>query len=418
MQLDVIGIGVGEQATLTPEASRAITEAHWLIGADRQLETVASLPGNAQHKQLPTLSELKQWLQPFEQSDQRLVLLASGDPLFYGIGSWIQRNFSEADIRFHANVSSIQAACHSVGWALQDLTVVSLHGRPKRRLRSKLGNHQRYAVLTDSQSQPHLLAAELLQSGFEQSTLIVCERLGYPNQKITHHRAIDIAEPMDVDPLHVTLIDCRGRGGVLPEFPGIPDHHFSTDGDTGRGLLTKREVRLQVLSLLQPAAGEIGWDIGAGCGGVAIEWARWTPGAQIYAIEHHNGRIEHLEHNRDRFGVDANLNVITGRAPAALADLPAPDRIFIGGSGGEMKEIFQHCWQQLKSGGVMVATAVTENSKLGLQQLTAPLAAQPGNQLEWLDIAVSREDRLAGQLLMRPQLPVRLMKLSKGAAHV
>jgi len=211
----------------------------------------------------------------------------------------------------------------------------------------------------------------------------------------------------EFSPLNVVILETRGRGGVLPEFPGIPDERFSTGAEPGKGLLSKREVRLTILSLLAPRAGEIGWDMGAGCGGVAVEWARWNPHGEVYAVECHPERLEHLGVNRERFGVVANLHIVAGRAPAALAELPDPHAVFIGGSSGNLRELLDIVWARLRPGGRLVASAVTEDSRVELHAFAGDRAA------EWTELSIARGESLAGQRIMRPYLPVLLMKLDK-----
>ncbi|MCJ8269482.1 MAG: precorrin-6Y C5,15-methyltransferase (decarboxylating) subunit CbiT, partial [Psychrosphaera sp.] len=210
--------------------------------------------------------------------------------------------------------------------------------------------------------------------------------------------------------LHVTVIQTKGRGGVLPEFPGIEDASFITGSAPGKGMITKREVRLAILSLIQPSNNDVIWDIGAGCGSVAVELAYWRETAQIYAIEHHPARLECLAQNKSRFGVVGNLKVIEGRAPDCLAELPPANKVFIGGSDGEMAQLLAVSWQQLPEGGLLVASCVTENSKMQLIQFADQLAT---SQVETLQIAVSKGTTLAGQLMYKPNLPVTLFKFSK-----
>ncbi|WP_084332628.1 precorrin-6y C5,15-methyltransferase (decarboxylating) subunit CbiE [Marinobacterium jannaschii] len=406
----VIGIGVGDQALLNAEAEAAIAQADYLIGSARQLETVAAIKSGAKAIELPPLKALKAWLGQHQHS--QIALLASGDPLFYGIGRWLANNADAFQLSYFPNISSIQAAVHAVGRSWQDTEVISLHGRPLQRIRARLANNRHYAVLTDSQSMPQHLALELQLAGFRDSQLTVCERLGYPDQQIRGFSVTELLNStLEFDPLHVTLIDTAGPGGALAEFPGIADGAYSTDGEKGRGLLTKREVRIQVLSQLQTEASDICWDIGAGCGGVAIEWARWHRFSTVYAIEHHPDRLQHLHDNRLQFGVDANLKVVAGRAPDSLQELPEPKRVFIGGSDGALESILQTCWQRLQPGGVIVVSAVTESSKARLLLAAETLPGAVSSR--WLEIAISRGDRLAGQLLMRPALPVTLLTLKK-----
>jgi len=159
--------------------------------------------------------------------------------------------------------------------------------------------------------------------------------------------------------------------------------------------------------LIAPRADEIGWDVGAGCGGVSVEWARWNPLGEVHAVECHPERLEHLGINRERFGVVANLHIVAGRAPEALADLPDPNAAFIGGSSGSLREMLDAVWARLRPGGRLVASAVTEDSRVELHGFAGDRPA------EWTELGIARAERLAGQRVMRPYLPVVLMKLEK-----
>lgn len=417
--IHIVGLGAQERALLSEPAKAALAQADFLLGSKRQRNCVADVVIGANFQPLPPLAELECWLNA--HSDRNIVILSSGDPLFFGIGRWLSERFGTERLVFHPGVSTIQAACHLLGLSLQDLEVVNLHGRPLQRIRAHLRRHRYYAILTDRHSHPYALAQECLAANFPRSRLWVSERLGYPDQKQRLFTAQKLAaiQGCDVaplfDPLHLTILYTEGEGGVYPEFPGIPDVAFLSGSDSGGGLLTKREVRLAALSLLQPAARQIAWDIGAGCGGISVEWARWNPRGRIYAIEKNARRLEYLCANRDHFGVDANLTVIADSAPRCLAQLPDPDAVFIGGSDGELQGLLQVCWQRLSPGGCLVSSAVTETSRATLNAFADLLEAGScdGQQIESLQIAISRADKLAGQRLYRPQLPVVLMKFRK-----
>lgn len=417
--LHVVGLGIREKALLSEDARGVLRQADVVVGSERQLKTVAHIPMNGVKKSLPALPDLENWLK--QSGHQNIVILASGDPLFYGIGHWLSQRFSKNQLVLYPAVSSIQAACHLVGISLQSVEAINLHGRPLKRIRACLRRHRYYAVLTDPHSDPYALAQECLDANFPKTKIWVGEQLGYEEQKhrcFTAESLLAAREMEDApvfDPLHVTILYTEGEGGVLPEFPGIPDTSFETGDQTGYGLLSKREVRLAVLSLLQPAARQIGWDIGAGCGGIAVEWARWNPQGQVYAIEKHPQRLEYLSVNRDRFGVDANLTIVADRAPQCLSFLPNPDSVFIGGSGGELGKILKVCWQRLLPGGCIVANAVTETSRARIHAFANEIkAAQSENRkMESMQIAISRGGELAGQPLYRPQLPVTLIKFTK-----
>lgn len=432
LSLHIVGLGVTERhcaASLGEGAALALQASQWVIGSERQRQTVAEVLAPEQIQlELPKLSALPELLASAERDGiKQVTVLASGDPLFYGIGRWFGKQFAAENLHFYPAVSSVQAACHQLGLSLQDVDVLSLHGRPLEKIRRSIKRGQALVILTDKHSTPQTLARECVAAGFEQSQLIVCEQLGYAQQQVRHFSAEQLADveasesQLAFDPLHVTVIKTRGAGGVLPEFPGFADDCFVTDlesvangkSNDGRGLLTKREVRLMILSLLAPANDDVIWDIGAGCGGVAVELAYWNERTQVHAIEHHPQRLGCLAVNRDKFGVVSNLKLVEGRAPEALVDLPAPNKVFIGGSDGELPQLLQQIWQQLPAGGLLVVSAVTENTRQQLMAFYQQRQLADDAACETTQLAVSRGSELAGQLLLRPNLPVTLFKWCK-----
>ncbi len=423
----VIGLGVAQQATLSAAAQQALATSTAVIGAQRQLATVAHyLPATMTIHELPPLSQLAALLA--QQGEQSVCLLASGDPLYYGIGRWLLQHYTRDTLQFYPAISSIQAACHALGLALQDVQVVSLHGRPLATLRRHLARHTTLLCLTDANSTPQALAQLCYDTGYAESRLWVCERLGYSDQRVQAFTVAELikpppaddtltAEPTDVatppfDPLHISVLEVRGAGSYLTAGPGIADSDFITDAARGSGLLSKREVRMATLGLLPAKPQQVCWDVGAGCGGVAVEWALLQAGSQIYAIEHHAQRLACLQQNRVRFGVVDNLQVVHGRAPACLAELPAPDAVFIGGSDGELVALLALCWARLAPGGVLVASAVMESTRARLLAFADSLDL-PDDAVETLQVAISQGRKLAGQWAYQPKLPVALLSLQK-----
>lgn len=415
LQIHIIGLGVTDTAELSQAAAQALASSERVLGSTRQLEVVSGQLADQQTDILPALKDLASYLADLIRDGvSRLAVLASGDPLHYGIGRWFSKHFHLKQLHFYPAVSSIQMACHQLGLSLQDVQVLSLHGRPLEKIRSKLKARQTLVILTDKNSQPQALAQECIAAGFDESRLHVCEALGYSQQRISHYAANEMVHVDEAfDPLHVTVIETRGDGGVQPEFPGIPDTSYVTDKEDGKGMLTKRDVRLSILSLMQPSNNEVIWDIGAGCGGVSVELAYWNESTQVIAIEHHDERFKCLEANRDKFGVMSNLLTVQSRAPEALADLPDPDKIFIGGSDGSLPELLALCWEKLPEQGVLVASAVMEQSKQQLLDFYHQRETAHDSRSETMQVAVSHGQTLAGQLIYRPNLPVTLFKFSK-----
>ncbi len=418
--IHIIGLGVTDCARLSSEAAAALERADWVLGSERQLKVVEGSLHRQSVRSLPALNELQHWISKQIQLGRgRIVVLASGDPLYYGIGSWFTRHFSRSELTFHPATSSLQAACHALGLSLQEVEVVSLHGRAPQRLRTKLKRNARLLILTDQYSAPSALARECISTGFALSTITIFERLGYPQECIRTFGVEELAQSSeDFDPLHLALIEVRGSGGVLPEFPGIPDDHFIVDASASsphkqnsHGMVTKRPVRLLILSWLQPGVGDVIWDVGSGSGSVAVELAYWASACQVYAIEKTESRLNCLRDNRTKFGVVDNLHIVPGRAPEALMDLPPPNKIFLGGTDGEMPTLLRDLWLKLPEGGMIVVSAITEPSKHHVLNF---VAGQSNDlRLDTVELTVGQGDYLAQKLIYRPHLPVTIFKLAK-----
>jgi precorrin-6Y C5,15-methyltransferase (decarboxylating) len=414
-RIHVVGLGVEAGGRLNAQAESALRGAEVIIGAERQLEWLRSLNVHTEHwpplATLPKLTELEALLDNYQGE---VALLASGDPLYFGIGRWLTRRYPVAQLQFHSALSSIQAACSRLGLALQDCTVLSLHGRPLASLKRHLHNGRTLIVLTDRHSSPQALAEVCVDAGLDGSTLWVCEQLGYPDERIRRLEVARISEQADETfaDLQVSVLQLRGAGGLIPSFPGLADTALVTDGEPGQGMISKREVRLQILSLLQTGENQVVWDVGAGCGGVSTELALWHPAAKVIAIEQHQARLECLEANRQRFG-NLNLEIVAGRAPDALENLPDPDRVFIGGSDGELESLLDLCWQRLAVDGVLVASAVTDTTREQLQRFARGF---DDIQVEAVRLGVARGERQNGQWQFREKRPVTLFRFHKARA--
>lgn len=418
-QLHIVGLGVCESVELSTQAKKALRCCDIVIGSQRQLDTLGTeLDGaNVTKVELPKLTQLKAFIK--SSNAKAIAVIASGDPLHYGIGRWFVKNFANGDLSFYPAVSSIQEACHRFGLSLQDVSVLSLHGRPLEKIRSKIRSNTTLVVLTDKFSQPQVLARECIAAGFEQSTVQVCENLGYAEEKLSSYTVQDLAlSDVSFDPLHVSIITVAGKGGVFPEFPGFPDTVFETGTEPGKGMISKREVRLTILSFLQPANGDVIWDIGAGCGGVSVELAYWNEKVIVHAIESHQQRLQYLATNQRRFGVLSNLNIVSGRAPEILAELPVPNKVFIGGSDGELNTLLHQVWRQLPLGGTLVAAAVMASTKQQLQLFAQTLKEW---QVESVMLGVSRGSLSAKKLTYIDKLPVEVFcfrKISSTAGEI
>lgn len=409
-QIDVVGLSGDSPLSLHPSARMALEKADILYGSERQL---ALVPGyKANYRQIPSpfsqlQAEITQLMTP-EHAAEHMVLLASGDPLFYGIGGWLTRWIKGVNLCFHPQPSAIQLAFSRIGKPWEQACVLSVHGRPLSTLRREVGRHTLLAVLTDNNNHPIAIAQALVDMHFGDSTIWVAEDLETRSEKVSCFSAKELAQSTQTfSPLNVIIIETRGQSALSPSFPGLPNTAFSTGSPAGQGMLTKREVRLAALAQLQPPPGTTGWDIGAGCGGLAVEWARWSIQSRIYAIETNPARLEHLHINQQRFGVESNLQIVAGRAPDALQALPTPHSIYLGGSQGQATEILAYCWERLAPGGRIVIPAVTLETRAALVTLAQ------GKPAEWLEIAVASGKRAGPLTMMQPQRPVLLLTLEK-----
>jgi len=417
--IHIIGLGVSEKAELLEPAREALKQSSWVVGSERQLKVVAHLLDEDQkQKILPPLKALSQWLREEKLSESSFSILASGDPLYFGIGRWFLKHYPIDVLNFYPAVSSIQAACHEIGVALQDVEVLSLHGRPLAQIRKTLKPAQTLIVLSDKKSNPQVLAKECINAGFLDASITVCENLGYPEQGVNTFKVKDLSGSSEnFDPLHLSVIKTGlSVSNLLPSFPGIPDENFVTKigsdkGKAYKAMMTKREVRLAILSLMQANNADVIWDIGAGCGSVSVELAYWNKTVQVHAVEHHPERLACLNENSDRFGVGSQLNIVEGSAPDCLVDLPDPSKVFIGGSDGRMPELLACSWNKLPENGLLVIAAVTETSKSHVLKFHDSIESTC--ELETLQISVSKGSQLAKQLIYRPNLPVTLFCLKK-----
>ncbi len=280
---------------------------------------------------------------------RRVVVIASGDPFWFGAGAVIARNFDPAEWRALPGVSSFALAAARLGWPLEKTLCLGLHAAPLARLRPHLASGLRAIVLLRDGAAVRDLAAYLTGAGFGESRFVVLEALGGPRERIIDARAEQAAGTY-AHPVAVAL-ELAGPGAVLPVASGLDDHWFDTDGQ-----ITKRPVRALALSALAPRPLETLWDIGGGSGSVAIEWLLSHPTTEAFSIEARPDRAARIRANAGQLGVD-RLQVVEGEAPAALEGLPAPDAVFIG--GGASEALFQDLTTQLALGTRLVAHAVT-----------------------------------------------------------
>jgi precorrin-6Y C5,15-methyltransferase (decarboxylating) len=321
-------------------------------------------------------------------------VLASGDPFFHGVGVTLARQVPPAEMRVLPAPSSLSLAASRLGWALQDVETVSLHGRPIDLLRPLLHPGARILALTSDGEAPVEIARLLTRTGFGPSGLTLLEALGGPDERIrsTRAEAFDIE---NISPLNVLVIDVRAelQARILPLAAGMTEALFEHDGQ-----ITKREIRAATLSALAPRRGELLWDIGAGSGSISIEWMLAHPSMRAIAVEADGERVARIRRNAAACGVPG-LTVVEGTAPQALHGLERPDAVFIGG-GGSDAGVLEAAINALPPAGRLVANAVT----LEMEALLLGRHATLGGDL--IRIAVSRASPIGTMTGWRTAMPV------------
>ncbi len=359
--------------------------------------------GGARHLALAAelvRGEARQWPSPFDVAPvlalagRRVCVLASGDPMLFGVGATLLRQMAADEAEIVPAPSAFSLAAARLGWPLQDAETVSLHGKAIARLRPLLHPGRRLLCLTSDAAAPAAIAALLNDLGFGPSRLTVLEALGGPDERVRATTADAFSLP-GIAPLNVLAVEVAANAAArpLPLTPGLADGLFDHDGQ-----ITKREVRALTLSALAPKRGELLWDIGAGAGSIAIEWMLADPSCRAVAVEAEPARAARIRANAEALGVP-DLRVVEGCAPAVLAGLPAPDAIFIGG-GGSAPGALDAAIAALKSGGRLVANAVT------LEMEAVLLARHAASGGELTRIAVSRAAPVGTMNGWRAAMPV------------
>lgn len=357
--LDIIGIGEDGVDGLSASALEVLSRAEVIIGGDRH------------HLLAPnTTAQRIAWPSPFDamideiksHKGKRIVILVTGDPLWYSVGARILRAIAREEVRFFPQLSAFQWASSRMGWSLADLETLTIHGRADSQILPHLAPNVRMLVLTQDAKSPLAVARLLRERGFGKSKMTVLSAMGGAHEARFDGLAEDWSH--EVPDFHTLAIECVADENAkwYSRTGGLHDEAFVHDGQ-----MTKRMVRSTTLSALAPYPDALLWDVGAGCGSIAIEWMRAARGAVAIAIEPNENRIAMIRKNAVQLGTE-KLSIVEGKAPQALDGLATPDAIFIGG-GLTAEATFETCWQALRKGGRLVANAVTVESEMKLFEL-------------------------------------------------
>ena len=397
--LSIIGVGEDGVEGLGAAARQAVANAETVFGGKRHLRLIEnSIRGEAVAWPSPIRSVIPK-IEALRGTP--VAVLASGDPFHHGIGSVLAESISAAEYSVFPAPSSFALAAGRMGWAVQDADLLSLCGHSVETLLPRLQPSRRLLVLSADETTPQTVARLLTGKGFGASQITVLEALGGPAERIRESRAEGFDLP-DIARLNLMAICVAAapEARVIPAGAGLDDRLFDSDG-----MLTKREIRAVTLSSLAPRAGERLWDIGAGSGSVAIEWLLAHPANRAVGVERRNDRAARARKNAAALGVP-HLEIVVGEAPGAMASLPAPDAVFIGG-GIAGEGVLEAAWRALPSGGRLVANSVTLESDLAL----GAFVGQTGGTLTRL--SVERLDRIGGMQGFRPAMTVTQLRATK-----
>ena len=349
----MIGLSARGWVDLPQGPRDLIRYADVLLGSPRHLDLIPQFSGQ---QRLPYPSPLREGLPTLlsEVSGRRVIALASGDPLLAGIGSTLIEMLGSAAVRVHPAVSSATLARARMGWSEESTQLVRLRGGDLDMVRRFLFPQRRLIILSRDADSPAAVARLLVGEGYGDSMMTVLGDLGASNELRTESIARDWQGQSPT--LNVVCVDCVGIGQAASLAPGLPDEAFDHDGQ-----LTKRDLRASALARLMPRPGELLWDVGAGAGSIAIEWLRSDPGCRAIAIEQNLERVKRIRGNAEVLGVP-RLDVLHAAVPHALASLPRPDAIFVG--GGVTQEALELSWSALRLGGRLVVHAVTLDTEM------------------------------------------------------
>ena len=385
-KVQIIGIGDDGLEGLTAKARELIDGAELLIGGEESLSSVVDTTA----ERLVFRGDLDIVIQRIDESaGKQIVILAVGDPMFYGTARFLCDRLGKDRFEVLPHVSSMQLAFARVKESWDEAYLTNLANQDVGNVVEKIRIAEKVGVFTTEETPPPKVAAELLTRGISYFTAYVCENLGSPDERVTHAELAEVAE-QDFSPLNVMILV---RKPDVPDRPsemagrrlfGNTDDAF-LQSKPKHGLMTPAEVRCIALAQLDLGPTSVVWDVGAGSGSVAIEAAQIAASGRTFAIEMEAEDYELIAQNAERFNVP-NLTPVLGQAPEAWSDLPEPDAIFVGGSGRNISSIVEQAFARLREGGRLVATVGSIDNVVAVRETLQKLA---GDANVWM-INVSR----------------------------
>ncbi len=396
--LTIVGMGDDGFEGLTPRAALALRHAAHIVGSRRLLSHLPELK-----------AELHEWPQPFSDALARIeplrgqptAILATGDPMNYGVARKFLERIPKDDMDIIPHIGAFSLAAARMGWSLPDCDSFTLHGRDAANIETFIQPDAKLLVLTADETTIPIVCDRLARRGFGESEISVLENLGGKAERATSFTA-GAMPGQSFSPLNTLAIRCKASADakVLSRVPGLPDDAFVHDGK-----ITKRELRASAIAALSPAPDQLLWDVGAGCGSIAIEWMRSTRGCEAAAFEQVEDRLAMIASNADALGTP-RLKVLAGGAPSTFAGVPSPDAVFIGG-GMSVAGLMEAAWERLKPGGRFVSHAVTMEGEMHLYDWQAAY----GGELMRMEVATLHA--VGPYRAMKPRMAVTQLRSVK-----
>jgi len=407
-RVHIVGIGDDGVEGMTMQARRLLEEAEVLLGP----EGCTALVPPAIAGRLEAATGLDDLVERIERhAGKRVVVLASGDPLFYGTARYVCGRLGKDRFEVVPHVSSMQLAFARVKEGWEEAFLATLSGQSIERVIDRVRTSDTVGLFTSDEWPPSAVARALLDEGIDSFQAYVCENLGSPDERVTQGSLADIARD-SFGPLNVMILVRQSRapvpaGQAGTRLFGNPDDCF-LQSRPKRGLLTPAEVRSLALAELGLGESSVVWDVGAGSGSVALEAARIARQGLVHAIEMDPDDHRLITANAERFGV-TNLVAVLGRAPEAWASLPDPDAVYVGGSGRDVAMLCEEAWKRLKPGGRLVTAC---NSIENLAAVHALLRARSSDTAHWL-VTIARGIEQLDRIRFESLNPVFLIAATK-----
>ncbi len=398
--LSIIGVGEDGFDRLSKPARALLEQAEVLVSSQR----IFNLLGDCDKERITWSNNFSETVEKILALKPRKVcILATGDPMFFGIGSTLTRYVSADETDVVPSLSIFSLICAKMMWSQSDAVAISLHGREINSLLRFLHPAAKLVLLSHDNQTPKKVAELLCHVGYEKSKMQVFEHLDGEQETISQTTTDEFALD-NISGFNTIALECNAEQAKLPvsRIPGLADHYFSSDG-----VMTKQHVRALTLCSLAPKSGETLWDVGAGSGTIAIEWLRSVEGTKAYAIEQLPERIDYIHQNANKLGTP-ELNIIESVADSqTLRKLPEPDAIFIGGGSSDY-ELIHYCWERLKPNGRLVINSVSVDAEQNLLRAVKEFGGELSR------IAVEHLQSLGKQQAWKPERTISHYYVLKG----